>query len=59
MKLFVKLANLFQSKERGIELHIIVNSCWLIQLFPQESKFNFVVLVNLINCMRTIGSTYF
>lgn len=51
----VKLASLFKSKERGIELNIIVSSCWLIQLFSQESKFNFTVIVNLINCMRTMN----
>lgn len=51
----VKLASLFRSKERGIEVNIIVNSCWLIQLFSQESKFNFTVIVNLMNYMRTMN----
>lgn len=54
----MKLANLFWSKERGMELNIIVNSRCLIQFLFQASKFNVMVLVNLISCTREDGSSY-
>lgn len=49
--------SLFWSKKTGINLCIIVNSCRLIQFLIHESQFNFMVLGNLINCMRMHGSS--